>query len=130
MAIRTLPDAELVVANFLRAHPDLPGGVSTELPPQPSYPWLTVQRVGGIPSVANYLDVARLEITAWASTKDAAHGLARAAEAAALTLPGTRDGTVVTGVVQVGEGLRWNPDEETDRARYTFIIECYLHLAA
>lgn len=129
MVIRILPDAELVATTFLRAHPDLPGGVSTELPEEPVLPWLTVTRVGGVPSIANYLDAARLEITAWAATKGGALALARAAEAAVLALPGPRTGAVVTGVVQVGEGFRWNPDEESDVPRYTFVVECYLHPA-
>lgn len=129
MPIRTLPDVELIVTSFLRDHPDLPGGVSTELPPEPTFPWLTVSRVGGTPSIANYLDAARLEISAWATTKPAALALARGAEAAALTLPGPRLGAVVTGVVQIGEGLQWNPDEESDVPRYQFVVELYVHPA-
>lgn len=129
MPIRTLPDLELRATVFLRAHPDLPGGVSTELPAEPTYPWLTVRRVGGVPSIANYLDVARLEISAWASTKGAAHALARTAEAAVLTFPGIRGDAVVTGVIEVGEGLRWNPDEESDVPRYQFVVEVYAHPA-
>lgn len=127
MPIRTLPDAEFVAVNFLRANPDLAGGVSTDLPPETTYPWLTVRRIGGVPSIANYLDVARLEISAWAETKADALDLGRAAEAVILTIPGVRDGAVVTGVVETGEGLRSNTDEETDIARYTFVVELYLH---
>jgi hypothetical protein len=129
MPIRVLPDAELIVTTFLRAHADLPGGVSTELPKEPTWPWLTVARVGGVPSIANYLDVARLEISSWAATKAAALALARGAEAAVLSLPGPQVGAVVTGVTQVGEGLQWNPDQETDVPRYQFVIELYLYPA-
>jgi hypothetical protein len=127
--IRTLPDVELIVTTYLRAHPDLPGGVSTELPGEPTYPWLTVARVGGVPSIANYLDVARLEISSWASTKGAALALGRGAEAAVLAIPAAQAGAVVTGVIQVGEGLHWNPDEETDVPRYQFVVEFYVHPA-
>lgn len=133
MPARVLPDAERLVGSYLRGHADVVAlagtRVTTELPATPVYPAVTLTRVGGVPSIANYLDVARLEFSCWAATKAAALALARTVEAAMLTLPGTHALGVVTGVVQVGEGFRWNPDEETDVPRYSFVVECYLHPA-
>lgn len=125
-----LPDAELLVTGFLRGHADivaLAAGVSTELPPEPTYPWLTVTRVGGVPSLAGYLDVAHLELLAWADTKADAHQLGRTAEAAVLELPGPQTGGTVTDVRQIGEGMRWNPDPASDQPRYQLLVELYIH---
>lgn len=131
MAVRTLPDAERLVATALRAHVDVAAlvatRVSTELPKTPVFPAVTLSRVGGAPSLAGYLDVARLELSAWAATKAAAHTLARTVEAAMLTLPGTHALGVVTDVRQLDVGLRWNPDEASGTPRYQFMVECYVH---
>lgn len=131
MPVRLLPDAERLVVTYLRAHPDVVAlagtRVSTELPPEPTYPAATVSRIGGNPSIAGYLDVATLEVSAWAATKGAARTLAAAAEAALLDMVGTHALGVVTGVRPIGVGVHWLPDEETDMPRYRFTVEAYIH---
>jgi hypothetical protein len=131
MPLRTLPDAELIVTTYLRGHADVAAlvgtRVSTQLPPVPVLPLAIVARVGGVPSLSGYLDVARLELSAWAATKAAAHLLARTLEAVMLTLPGTRPAGVVTDVRQTDDGLRWAPDPDTDTPRYQLVFEVYTH---
>lgn len=132
MPVRLLPDAERLVGTYLRGHADVVAlvatRVSTELPANPIYPAVTVTRVGGVPSLAGYLDVARLELSCWATTKAAAHTLARTVEAALLGAPAVAHALgVVTDSRQVGDGLNWNPDEETDMPRYQFVVELYIH---
>lgn len=133
MAVRVLPDAERIVAAYLRAHLDVAAAagthVGTALPDgeAPVWPWITVVRVGGVPSLAGYLDAPRVEITVWASTKGGAQGLARIIEAAMDEIPGAHPLGVVTEVDQTGVGLRWNPDEVTDTPRYQMIYDLYVH---
>lgn len=131
MPVTRLPDAELLVTRFLRNHPDVTpfvgARVSTELPPRPVIPAVTLTRIGGVPSLAGYLDEARLEISAWGRTKGEAEQLARTVEAAMLALPGTHVDGTVTYSVQEGVGLRWNPDDASDTPRYTMVYEVYIH---
>jgi hypothetical protein len=129
--VRLLPDAERLVTTFLRAQPDVAAlastRVTTELPKAPIYPAVTISRVGGVPTLPGYLDVARLEVSAWATTKAAAHTLARTVEAALLAVPGAHALGTVTDARQEDIGLRWNPDEESNVPRYQFIVELYIH---
>lgn len=133
MPVRTLPDAELLVVDFLRDHADVAAlvgiRITTELPPNPVYPRVTVQRIGGVPSIPGFLDSPRVEIAAWADKydKSVAHEVARTVEAAMLELPGTHDLGVVTSVIQDGLGPRWMPDEPTDLPRYVMTFEFYVH---
>lgn len=127
------PDAERLVADHLRAASAVTAivgsRVSTELPPQPTFPAVTLTRTGGVPSVPGYLDGPRLELAAWGTTKAQAQTLARAVEAAMLALVGTHTLGVVTLVIESGEGLRWDPDDtfDPDQPRYHMIFDVYLH---
>lgn len=131
--VRLLPDAELLVTTFLRAHADVAAlvgtRVTTELPPEPILPAVTVTRIGGVPSLAGYLDDARLEIAAWGAedNKRQAEQVARTVEAAMLTIVGPQATGVVTNVMQEGLGLRWAPDETTDLPRYEMTFDLYIH---
>lgn len=131
MAVRTLPDAELLVTGYLRAHTDVAAlvgtRVSTELPPEPVFPCVTLTRVGGVPSLPNYLDGPRIEIVCWGVTKGSAHLVARTVEGAMLQIPGTHPLGTVTGVVGDGLGLRWAPDEPDAQPRYRLLFELYIH---
>ena len=128
-----LPDAERLVADHLRADTAVAAAVgtrvSTELPKQPTFPAVTLTRVGGVPSVPGYLDGPRLELAAWGTTKGQAQSLARSVEAAMLTLVGAHALGVVTLVIESGEGLRWDPDDtfDPDQPRYQMVFDVYLH---
>lgn len=131
--VRLLPDAERLVGDFLRGHTDVVAlvgtRVTTALPREPTWPAVTLSRLGGVPSLAGYLDDARLELACYGATKQQAHGLARTVEAAMLTIVGVRALGTVTYVVEEGEGLRWDPDEafEPDQPRYRMLFDVYLH---
>ena len=75
--------------------------------------------------VAGWLDVARLQIDVYHTTKQAAQNLARLVQAALADLPGTRSAAVVTAV-EPGV-FYWNPDPPTGRPAYTFDVLVYLH---
>lgn len=133
MPLRLLPDAELVVTTFLRAQTDVAAlvgtRVTTALPPQPTWPAVTVNRIGGVPTLPGYLDLATLRLECWGTTKQQAETVARTVEAAMLTLPGVHATATVTDARQEGEGLRWDPDTtfEPDRPRYVMTYDVYLH---
>lgn len=130
MPVRLLVDAELVVVNWLRGHGDVAAFVATrvytELPPAPTYPLLRITRVGGIPVLRQHLDVARVQIDAWAATKKAARDLAATTQAAMHELPGARPLGVVTAV-EDDLGLTWSPDDATDQPRYVAGYAVYIH---
>jgi len=126
MALTVLPDAELVATAWLRSHTDIPDiPIGTEIPADPTFPVVRVVRVGGTPAVAGWLDVARLQIDVYHTTKQAAQNLARLVQAALDDLPGTRPAAVVTAV-EPGV-FYWNPDPPTGRPAYTFDVLVYLH---
>lgn len=126
-----LPDAERLVTTYLRNVPAISAyvgsRVTTELPSAPVYPAVTVARVGGVPSLAGYLDEATLDIACWGTTKVQAEELARTVEAAMLIIVGTYALGVVTDSRQMGIGLRWDVDEATDRPRYLMTWSLYVH---
>lgn len=127
MTLIVLPDAELVATSWLRGHADIPDAahIGTELPAEPSWPVVRILRIGGAPAVAGWLDAPRLQVDVYHTTKQAAHDLARLAQAALGGLTGVHDEAVVTGVT---DGVfRWNPDPQTDQPAYTFDVIVYLH---
>lgn len=131
MAVRLLPDAELLAIEYLRAHPDVDalvdGRVYGELPHEPTFPVLTLFRLPGRVIVPRHFVAARLQIDAWAETKGAARTVAETARAA---LYGASEAThtegVVTGLEEILD-IRWEPDPENGLPRYLFEIELYVH---
>jgi hypothetical protein len=130
MPLRLLPDAELLVVNRLRAAADITAIVGTrvytEIPATPTFPLLRINRVGGIPEIRQHLDVARIQIDAWATSKFQARRLAATAQAALHSLVGAHAEGVVTAV-EDDLGLTWSPDDATGTARYVFGCALWLH---
>lgn len=128
MPLRVLPDAELLVVNYLRDIDELANlyvNVWTTLPPAPALPAVRVLRVAGAPAIRQHLDVARLQVDTWADTKEQAHTVARLVQAALHDMPGAHDEGVVTAV---DDGVfRWAPDDETGWAGYQADYLVYLH---
>lgn len=124
----TLPDVELVTVLWLQTIDgiaDIGADVFTSLPHDPTPPLLRVLRVGGATEARGWLDVARVQIDAWADDKETAHTLARAAQIAMRGMPGSHDHGVVTGV---DDGVfRWNPDPDYGWPGYTADYLVYLH---
>lgn len=130
MALRLLPDAELLVVQALRATAEVAALVGTRvytaLPPDPTYPVVRVTRIGGIPAIRQHLDVARIQVDAWGTTKKQAFTVATTVQAALHAMVGPHAGGVVTAV-EDDLGLTWSPDPETDRDRYVFGVAVYTH---
>lgn len=140
MTLRLLPDAELIAVDILRASSDLDSLVNnrvyTAIPSEATYPLVRVIRIGGLPTIRQHLDVARLQVEAWAGILDdpavatTAKGTARqvavVAQAALHAAIGTHDAGVVTAV-EDDLGLSWQPDPDTDRARYLFGVSLHTH---
>ena len=128
MTLVVLPDAELLVTGWLGGADEIAAlyaHVGTEIPADPVLPIVRVLRVGGTPSVRGWLDVARVQVDCYADTKQAAHDLARLAQAAMHTMTGSHDEGVVTGV---DDGVfAWAPDPDTTWPAYTADYLVYLH---
>lgn len=131
MTLRVLPDAELLVVNYLRTIDELTNlyvEVCTRIPETPALPVVRVLRVGGTPTVRRHLDVARVQVDTYADgeeAKEIAHTVARLVQAALQEMPGSHDEGVVTGV---DDGVfRWAPDDDTGWAGYQADFLIYLH---
>lgn len=127
---REFPDAEAVVAEWLRGgNLDLVGArVYPSIPEDPTYPLITLARIGGVPAVRQYLDAANIQIDAWGGTKQQAHDIAAAARVRCQHLEGQSVITPVEAFISAVEdslGMVWFPDELTGRERYLFSMTFY-----
>lgn len=135
---QVFPDAELIAVTWMNADADITCEVSTELPDDsaggsPVWPLITLQRVGGTPSVRRRCDVAHLQVNVWGDP-NALNGrrdcntLARTARASLMDMAGyAHSSGDVTGVDDV-LGLMWAPDDSRDPTvpRYLFTVAVYL----
>jgi len=125
------PDVEAIVAAQLRDSGLAVGDRAyTEIPADPVYPLITVQRVGGVPAIRRYLDAAEIQIDVWGTSKAEARDIADAARVACHALAGTAWSDPVTAWVSAVEdstGLLWLPDDLTGQDRYLFGVRVFLH---
>ena len=125
------PDAEAACSIILR-NADIAGDrVYSSIPASPTFPLIVVERIGGIPAVRQRLDRARVQLSVWGNTKSEARLLAMQARAVLFAAEGTTvtistGNAVITGVDD-DLGLFWQPDSATDRDRYIFGVEIFLH---
>lgn len=130
MTLRVLPDVEMAALRWLKAQAELTALVGqriyAKLPKAPTFPAVRLMRVGGTPVIAQHLDVARLQVEAFAPAKYDAWRVAATAQAAIHLLPGIHFEGVVTAV-EDAVGLTWAPDNQTDRPRYLFDVLVYAH---
>jgi hypothetical protein len=124
VSLQVLPDAVLLVVRFLQAQTDVMALVGTrtytKLPQSPTWPLVTVGRIGGIAHWPPWVDPARLLFKAWGDSSVNAESttrtIAATVQAALQELPGVHDLGVVTGVVEDG-GLQRLPDPTYTPAR-------------
>jgi len=119
-----LPDTEAIASVALQA-----AGfrASSSIPANPTFPLITVKRMGGSPADKRGLDRAILQIDVWGNTKSEARDVAAAARITLMNLEGTTS-SQFNGVVTCVEdalGLFWLPDQETKRDRYVFSVMVY-----
>lgn len=128
--LRLLPDAELLVVNWLRARTEITALVSTrvytQIPAGPSFPLIRITRIGGIPEIRQHLDVARIQVDAWGTSQYQARTVAATAQAALHAAVGLHATGVVSNVDD-DLGLTWSPDSETNQPRYVFGVALYIH---
>lgn len=131
----TLVDLEaLVVAHLLddAAVAAIAGdNVLTELDANFAMPTLQVTRFPGVftdPDTAR-LERGRIQVQAWADTKEEAYDLAAAAAVSLKALPDVAHALGVITAAQWEQGPWWNPDPEQDQPRYMMTLAVYAHPA-
>jgi hypothetical protein len=134
--LNLLPDAERVVANFLRAQPRMQALVAdriyTAFPAQAGPgPLLLVQRIGGEPplSMPLVVDGAVLQLDAYGGPKATAYALAATARACLCQLEGQVMPEGAVGAVRFG-ALRWFPDDTYDQPRPRYLVEVTVTVVA
>ena len=124
------PDMEAVCAVVLRnaAITNVGTRVYSSIPRDPTFPLITVHRIGGLPAVREYLDAANIQIDVWGGTKSEARDIAARARVVLLTIAGTLITSPVRAWISGVEdqlGLSWQPDPVTGRDRYVFGVAVY-----
>lgn len=141
--VDVLPDAERIARQWLAGHALMSalvdGRVSTDSPANPTYPYLTVARIGGIPAVRFRLDTARVQVAGWGANRSSASRVARTARSVLHELEGevvayAEDGEAVRAVVTAVTddlGLGWQPDtiRTPPTPRFIFGVAIYAHAA-
>lgn len=92
------------------------------------FPLGTVQRIGGLPAVREYMDSANIQIDVWGNSKSEAYDIVSKARVAILEMEGTTFTTPVNAYVSAVEdtlGVTWQPDDMTGRDRYLFGVYVY-----
>ena len=129
MPLRLMVDAERLVGDWLRSHPDITAivgsRVSTELQARPC---VKLQRLGGVPARAQHLDRARTQVETYASNRGGARDLAARCQAALHAMPDTSHPLGVVTAVVDEMGLTWSPDPDLqDAPRFVFAVLVFLH---
>lgn len=129
MSYTVMPDLEAVAAAALRAENIASGRVYSSIPANATYPLVVVQRIGGVPSIAERQDVARIQVSVWGNNKAEARDAAEAARRVLHELQGTADDTFDAFISAVTDdlGLFFLPDDVTHRDRYIFGVALHGH---
>lgn len=134
--IADLPDDELAILQYLRGVTALTvlipaGSMRTELPNKPAYPFLLVQRAGGVTVDGHSIDEAaiQVDVVGDAGTKAAVKKIANVTRAAILAIANDTvpEGVLVSGHEEVGPS--WLPDTvpTPPLPRYTARYRVLLH---
>jgi len=111
------PDAELVATSALTA-----AGItaSTQMPPIPTWPRITVTRIGGTTNPIRAVDRARIQIDGWGASKADAHDIIAHALTILWALPGT---SALAEVLSVDPdlGLAYLPDDSVTPTRPRYV---------
>ncbi len=131
MSEPTTPDVEAILAERLGESPAL-GRVVDAIEPEAGWPQIVIALVGGVwdrRAPVPILLGGRVQVDVYHDSKAEAHDLARQAEYRLLTAAGAFDFGSVSGV-ESSLSLRWNPELESGRARYTFEVRVYARALA
>lgn len=116
MTYHDFPDGELLVIDWLSRKGYR---VSASLPANPTYPHITVARIGGGPLPGRSAEEFRIQLSVWAKDRASASITARQALTACWSLTETDKATVTTTTPE--EGARWAPDESVTPPQPRFI---------
>lgn len=122
----TTPDVEAILAERLQEAPPLERVVDV-LEPDKGFPQIVIALVGGVWDRRTPVPIllgGRVQVDVYGDSKAQAHDLARSAEFRLLTAAGAFAFGSITGV-ESSLSLRWNPELESGRARYTFEVRVY-----
>lgn len=113
--ISVLPDAELAVLQYLRAQSivtDLVPAerITTALPKEPAYPYVTVKRIGGRAVQWQRVDSAALQVDVWGGSRYECQEVIRTIRATLLAIYGDKvdEANLVSASEEVGP--QWLPD--------------------
>lgn len=134
MAIRLPVDVEALTIDYLVAHEYMQAiignRIGTEIPDRPVFPLLRLNRIGGAARLEGYQDIARIQLESFALKGAKEIAWRTAATALAVLLAPQFRGVHPSGIVSdatLSLGLSWQPDPETERARYVFETLIYVH---
>lgn len=132
--VDVLPDIPKLTREWLLTQTELTSlvgtRVSTRSPSNVVYPYVTLQRIGGIPAERHRLDSARLQIDCWGNTEGSASRVARVCRAALYAMEGyTTEDAAVLGV-EDDLGLLWLPDTTRTPPTPRFIFGVVIHAHA
>lgn len=113
--VNVLPDAELAVIQYLRSRTEVTAlvpsdRITTTLPPQPTYPVVLVQRIGGLATAWQQIDEPALQVEVVGGSRYQCQQLARTVRACLLAIRNdtVAEGTLVSGTEEVA--IQWMPD--------------------
>ena len=132
--VDVLPDVPKLTRAWLLTQTDLTSlvgqRVTTRSPGPPIvYPYVTLQRIGGIPSIRQRLDTARIQVDCWAETEGTASRVARVARACLHLMEGYTTAEAVVTAVEDDLGLSWLPDttRKPETPRFIFGVAISAH---
>jgi len=114
--VNVLPDAELAIIQFLRSRSEVTAlvpsaRITTVLPPQPTYPHVTLMRMGGDSIARGNIDDSAVQIDVWGGSRYACQQIARTIRACVLAIANdtVAEGTLVSGFEETAP--QWLPDD-------------------
>jgi dihydroxyacid dehydratase/phosphogluconate dehydratase len=124
VALVVLPNSERIATQYLLDVSEVAAIVGqrvwTVAPTNPTYPFVRLFRIGGIPALQRRLDEANLQLEAWGNTQSEARNLAAVTQAAMWELQSTVTDFGVVADVRDTLGLQYLPDPVTTKHRYVW----------
>lgn len=130
-AVDVLPDVPKLARGWLLTQVELTSlvgqRVSTRSPGTIVYPYVTLQRIGGLPTISYRLDSARIQVDCWAETEGTASRVARVARAALHRMEGYTTGEATVTGVEDDLGMTWLPDTVRHPPTPRFLFGVVIH---
>jgi hypothetical protein len=115
LPVNVLPDAELALIQYLRSRTEVTAliasdRITTVRPPEPTYPLVTVMRVGGQSTSWGAIDEPALQVDVIGGSRYQCQRIARTIRACILAIANdtVSEGTLASGFEEIGP--QWLPD--------------------